>query len=139
MHLYIFIMKLYILYLILIFPTPTIPASYMALHKDKFRKNRKAQDSVNWERLFNKKGIDAQVAVFNETILNAFRKYVPNITIDGKDLLWMNKTIKLNIKAKNNVYNKYIENGRFEIGFSLFETLINELNKLINTAKLFYY
>ena len=64
---------------------------------------------------------------------------MPNITIDGKDAVWMNKTIKLNIKAKNNVYNKYIENGRFDIGFSLFETLITELNKLINTAKAFYY
>ena len=47
----------------------------------------------------------------------------------------MNKTIKLNIKAKNNVYNKYIENGRFETDVSLFETLITELKKLINTAK----
>ena len=82
MHLYIVIMKFYILYLILIFPTPTIPEDYT---KTDSEKNRKAQDSVNWERLFNKKGIDAQVAVFNETILNAFRKYVPNITIDGKD------------------------------------------------------
>ena len=60
---------------------------------------------------------------------------MPNITIDGKDPVWMNKTIKLNIKAKNNVYNKYIENGRFDIGFSLFETLITELNKLIKPLK----
>ena len=82
MHLYIVIMKFYILYLILIFPTPTIPEDYT---KTDSEKNRKAQDSVNWERLFNKKHVEAQVAVFNETILNAFRKYVPNITIDGKD------------------------------------------------------
>ena len=35
-------------------------------------KIRKALDSVNWERLFNKKDIDAQAAVFNETTLNVF-------------------------------------------------------------------
>ena len=41
MHLYIqtVIIKLYILNLILIFPTPTIPASYTRLQKGRFRKN----------------------------------------------------------------------------------------------------
>ena len=49
---------------------------------------RKALDSVNWERLFDQKAINAQVTTFNETILTVFRNYVPNkyITIDGKDL-----------------------------------------------------
>ena len=97
---------------------------------------RKALDSVNWERLFNKKGIDAQVAVFNETILNVFRNCVPNkcVTIDDKDSVWMNETIKLKIKAKNNVYNKYIQSGSFEIDFFLLE-----LNEFINTTKALYY
>ena len=66
-------------------------------------KIRKTLDSVNWERIFSKKDIHTQVAVFNETILNVFRNYVPNITIDDKDLVWMNETIKLKIKAKNNM------------------------------------
>ena len=70
----------------------------------------KALDSVMWERLFNKKDIDAQVAVFDETILNVFRNYVSNkyITIDDKDPVRMNETNKLKIKAKNNIYNKNI-------------------------------
>ena len=42
-------------------------------------------------------------------------------------------------KAKNNMYNKYIQNGRFENDFLLLETLITELNKLINTTKALYY
>ena len=68
-------------------------------------KIRKALDSVNWERLFNKKDIDAQVAVFNETILNVFRNYVSNkyITIDDKYPVSMNETNKLKIKAKQYV------------------------------------
>ena len=63
-----------------------------------------------WERLFNKKDIDAQVTVFDETILNVFRNYVSNkyITIDDKDPVRMNETNKLKIKAKNNIYNKNI-------------------------------
>ena len=64
---------------------------------------KKLGNSVNRETLFNKKVIDAQVAVFTETILNVFRNYVPNkyVTIDDKDPVWMNETIKpLKIKAK---------------------------------------
>ena len=57
---------------------------------------RKALDLVNWGRLFDHKNIDSQVMTLNETILNVFRNYVPNkyITIDDKDPVWMNETIK---------------------------------------------
>ena len=46
---------------------------------------RKVLHSVNRERLFDQLDINAQVAAFNETILNIFRNYVPNkyIIIDG--------------------------------------------------------
>ena len=48
---------------------------------------RKALDSVNWERLFDSKNINAQVTALNGIILNVFRNYPPNkyITIDEKD------------------------------------------------------
>ena len=64
---------------------------------------RKALDLVNWERLFHGKDINAQVTSFNDTILNVFKKYVPNkyINIDDKDPVWMNDTIKAKIKIKN--------------------------------------
>ena len=43
---------------------------------------RNFQDSVNWERLFDKKDLNSQVV-----ILNVFRNYVPNkyITINDRD------------------------------------------------------
>ena len=99
-------------------------------------KIRKAFDLINWERLFNE-----QVSILNETILNVFSNYVPDkyITIDDKDLVWMNETIKLKIKAKDNMYNKYLQNGRFKSDFVLLETLITELNELIDTTKALYY
>ena len=70
--------------------------------------------------------INAQVAAFNETIINVFRNYVPNkyIAIDDKDPVWMNETIKSKIKEKNTFYQKYIENGRLESDFILLEKLI---------------
>ena len=102
---------------------------------------RKTLDSVNWERLFDQKAINAQVTAFNETILNVFRNYVPNkyITIDDKDPVWMNANIKTKIKEKNAFYQKYIENGSFESDFILLEKLITELSDLIFSTKTLYY
>ena len=51
----------------------------------------------------------------------------------------MNETVKLKIKLKNNIYNKYIQSGRFESDFLLLEILITELNELFNTTKALYY
>ena len=51
----------------------------------------------------------------------------------------MNETIKLKIKAKDNMYDKYLQNGGFESDFVLLETLITELNELIVTTKALYY
>ena len=99
------ITKLFILASISIFHTPP-PPSYQRLvwdYKEADSKNiRKALDSVNWERLFDQKAINAQVTAFNETILNVFWNYVPNkyITIDDKDPVWMNENIKTKIKEK---------------------------------------
>ena len=62
--------------------------------------------------------------ILNETILNNFWNYVPNkyITIDDKDPVYMNKTIKSKIKTnkqKKKKFKQYIENHRFEVTFCL--------------------
>ena len=76
---------------------------------------RKALDSVNWERLFDKKDLNSQVVTLNETTLNVVRNYVLNkyITIDDKDPVWMNETIKSKMEKRNKLYQQYIQNGRF--------------------------
>ena len=73
----------------------------------------------------------------NETILKFFRNYLSNkyITIDDKDHVWMNKTIKSKIKTRNKLYKQYIENGRFDSDFMITETLITEINDLITSTK----
>ena len=102
---------------------------------------QKTLDLVNWERLFDQKDINAQAVAFNETVLNIFRNYLPNkySTVDDKDPVWMNETIKSKIKAKNVLYKKYIQNGRFESDFVCLEDLIIELNELISSTKALYY
>ena len=96
---------------------------------------------MNWERLFDQEDINAQVVARNETILNFFRNYVPNkyITIDEEDSAWMNETIKSIAKAKNALYKKYIQNGRFESDFVYLENSTIELNELISSTKALYY
>ena len=95
---------------------------------------------MSWERLFDQKHINAQVVALNETVLNVFRNYVPNkyITIDDKDPVWMNETIKSKIKA-NALYKKYVQNGRFESDFVHLQNLIIELNELISATKTLCY
>ena len=104
-------------------------------------KIREGLDSVNWERLFGKKDLNAQVLTLNEVILNVFRNYVPNkyITIDDKDPVWMNETIENKMKVKNNLFKQYLQNGRFESDFILIERLGNELSDLISQTKALYY
>ena len=77
----------------------------------------------------------------NETILNVFRNYAPNkyITIDDKDPVWINETIKSKIKTKNKLDKQYIENGRFDSDFVFIETLITEINGLVTSTKDVYY
>ena len=88
-----------------------------------------------------KKDLNAQVLTLNEVILNVFRNYVANIyiTIDDKDPVWMNGTIKNKMKVRNNLFKQYIQNGRFESDFILIERLGNELSDLTSQAKALYY
>ena len=51
----------------------------------------------------------------------------------------MNETIKSKMKARNILYKKYIQNGRFESDFIFLENLITELNELISSTKASYY
>ena len=65
--------------------------------------------------------------------------YLTGIAVDDKDPVWMNKTIKSKIKAKNRLYKKYTQKERFEIDFIRLENLIIELNERISSTKALYY
>ena len=78
------------------------------------------------QKNFSHKNIKAQITVFNETILNIFRNYVPNkyIICDDKDPVRLNENIKSKIKSLN-IFYKTI--------------LITELNELINSTKALFH
>ena len=59
-------------------------------------------------------------------------------TIDDKDPVRMNETIKSKMKAIYHIV-EYIQNGRFESDFSFLENLITGLNELISFTKALYY
>ena len=61
------------------------------------------------------------------------------ITIDDKDPVWMNETIKNKMKVRNNLFKQYIQNERFESDFILIKRLGNELSDLISQTKALYY
>ena len=73
--------------------------------------------------------------------MNVFRNYAPNkyITIDDKDLVWINKIIKSKIKTKNLLFDQYIQNRRFESDFVFLEAFITEIDELISSTKNLYY
>ena len=81
--------------------------------------------------LFDQKSIEAEIATFNDTMLNIFRNFVPN--------KWINETIKSKIKAKLILQKKYIQNGKFESDFIFLENSLTELNQLISSTKASYY
>ena len=58
-----------------------------------------------------------------------FWNYVPKkyITVNDKDPVFMNETIKSKIKTKNEVFKQYTHNGGFESDFLFIETSITEL------------
>ena len=87
-----------------------------------------------WERLFDRKDINAQVIALNRSILNESRNYVPNkhVTVNDKDPVWMNETIKSKVKGKNEVFKQYIQNGRFESDSLFFETLTRNARRCNN-------
>ena len=66
--------------------------------------------SFNWEKAFDGKDIHAQVALFNETLLNIFSNFIPNRTktFAESDASWMTEDIKSKIKLKNKFYHQYM-------------------------------
>ena len=65
--------------------------------------------------------------------------YLISITVDDKDSVWMNETIKSKLQAKNTFYEIYIQNGRFESDFVFLENLITKLDELISSIRALYY
>ena len=65
----------------------------------------KAIENFDWNELFSGQNIHNQIKLFNTTILNIFRNFIPNkvILCDDKESPWVNDEIRLLIKQKNSI------------------------------------
>ena len=52
--------------------------------------------------------------MLNDTLFNIFLNFVRSkvITVDDRDLPWINEEIKCKIKYKNETFQQYLKNGR---------------------------
>ena len=74
----------------------------------------RAIELFDWEKAFLNTCINEQVQLFNETLLNIFRNFIPHETIkcSYKNAAWMNRDIKTALRRKNRLFRKYISGGR---------------------------
>ena len=99
----------------------------------------KAIENFDWNELFSGQNIHNQIKLFNTTILNIFRNFVPNkvILCDDKESPWVNDEIRLLIKRKNLIYRTQRKNNDFDIG--IMSKLSEDLTNAITNSKLAYY
>ena len=67
----------------------------MELEKKATENIKKSFELVNWKTLSNKKTLNKEVSIVNETIINIFSNSVPNKLSDPP---WINNFIKNKIK-----------------------------------------
>ena len=93
-----------------------------------------AVESVNWENAFDGKDIHAQVALFNETLLNIFSNFILNRT---KTFTESDppEDIKNKIKLNNKFYRQYMRHQTQISSLLKVEDLCNEISELITKPK----
>ena len=98
-------------------------------------------EMYNWEKAFSNIGIDDQVKLLNEILLNIFRNFIPHeiIKCSYKDPPWMNKAIKSALRKKNRVYRKYVSSGRLRDHELKLKQVTDEVSMLISDTKSAYF
>ena len=76
---------------------------------------------------FQGKNINVQVQFFNKTILNIFQKYIPNKTIvcSDNDPPWFDNEIRKIITKRNEKFEQYITNGKFQTDYERLQMICN--------------
>ena len=100
-----------------------------------------AIESFNWEKAVDGKDIHAQLALFNETLLNIFSNFITNRTetFTDSDPPWMIENIKNKIKLKNNLYRQYMKHQTQISSLLKVEDLRIEISNLITKSKEKHY
>ena len=98
---------------------------------------RKAIDQFPWATRFTNIDINEKLNLFNKTIKNIIRNYIPHetITCDDRDPPWINKDIEELIHENNQAYKSYHQNKNNIFSVHQFEILQSKLNSLIEKSK----
>ena len=80
---------------------------------------KKVISSFNWNKTFENLSIDAKVELLNETLLNIFRKYIPNKKIkwDYRQPPWMIDNIKRKLKQRTKLIKCFYKNGQMKCDY----------------------
>ena len=87
---------------------------------------RRSLSQFNWERAFSNKGVNKQISIFNEAILNIKTNFIPHETkiFNDREPPWINNKVKTMIQEKNKIYQLYLKNKSNMLATKL-ETLQN--------------
>ena len=107
--------------------------------KDQTGLMNRAIDQFDWVNLILDKNINAQVILFNRTILNIFHNFIPNkiILYDHRDPPWMNDKIKQLIKKKKAIFQKQKESNA--VDHAILSDITLELSNAISLSKAKYH
>ena len=94
----------------------------------------------NWERVFSNKGVNKQISIFNETILNIMTNFIPHETkiFNDREPPGINNKVKTMIQEKNKIYKLYLKNKSNMLATKL-ETLQNLICETLENCKGKYY
>ena len=93
--------------------------------------------NIDWDRAFYNLSVNQQVDTFNNYLMNTFSNYIPNemITVFDKDPPWITQSIRNRIDQKNNLYQKYLRNGKNITDLVSVNEACISLNKMIQDSK----
>ena len=95
----------------------------------------------DWESALSPLDTNKQVKLFNETLLNILRNFIPHklIKCSYKDPPWISREIKTCLRKKNRLYKKYISNGCIADDITSLNNHSNYCSDLISLAKISHF
>ena len=98
-------------------------------------------ENIDWSREFLNLNVNQQVELFNNYLMNIFQNYIPNeiITINDMDPPWITDKIRNKIRCKNELYRKYMHNGKTLLDLEQVQNACLSLNNMISDSKKSYY
>ena len=102
---------------------------------------RQSIDRFDWQDAFMNIGVDQQVHIFTDTLLNIFHNFIPHETktCKAKDPPWTTQEIKLALRHKNRLFRNYTSGGMRREDKNTFDEHSNFCHDLISSCRESYY